>query len=98
MNMNLKTQAEHQLVINEQMTVAQTKVLWSESLSQANEALHSEEAVVVQLKKEIFALKEEIESSGEAQVALQDELNEVSNSVSDTDNTIIPIVVSLLLE
>lgn len=70
------------------MTVAQTKVQWNESLSQANEVLNSEKAIVLQLKKEIFALKEEIEISVDAQSALQDALNEESNSVSETYWTI----------
>ena len=70
------------------MTVAQTKVQWNESLSQANEVLNNEKAIVLQLKKEIFALKEEIEVSGDAQTALQDALNEESNSVSITYWTI----------
>ena len=79
-------QAEHQLVINEQMTVAQTKVQWNESLSQASEVLNIEKAIVLQLRKEIFALKDEIEASVDAQSALQDALNEESNSVSESED------------
>ena len=66
------------------MTVAQTKVQWNDSLSQANEILDKEKAIVLQLKKEIFALKDEIEISIDAQNALQEALNEESNSVSET--------------